>query len=43
MDTTTHAPVPPNAPTTLVEAIRYFSDPDTCLKFLTPLRWPKPS
>ncbi len=27
-------------PKTLVEAIRYFSDPDTCLKFLIPLRWP---
>ena len=34
MDTNT-----PN-PTTLVEAIRHFSDPDTCLKFLIPLRWP---
>jgi transposase-like protein len=37
MDTTTHAPVPP---TTLQEAIRYFSDPDICIAFLTPLRWP---
>src|SRR5688572_13091938 len=27
-------------PRTLVEAIRYFSDPDTCLQFLIPLRWP---
>src|SRR5258706_2685218 len=27
-------------PTTLVEAIRYFSDPDTCLKFMMGLRWP---
>jgi transposase-like protein len=27
-------------PTTLVEAIRYFSDPDTCLKFMVALRWP---
>jgi transposase-like protein len=27
-------------PKTLVQSIRYFSDPDTCLKFLTPLRWP---
>lgn len=34
MDTNT-----PN-PTTLVEAIRHFSDPDACLKFLIPLRWP---
>ena len=29
-----------SAPKTLVEAIWYFSDPDTCLKFLIPLRWP---
>ena len=34
MDTETHAP------RTLVEAIRYFSDPDTCLAFMIPLRWP---
>jgi transposase-like protein len=27
-------------PTTLVEAIRYFSDPDVCLKFMIALRWP---
>jgi len=27
-------------PTTLVEAIRYFSDPDICLKFMVALRWP---
>ncbi len=27
-------------PQTLVEAIRYFSDADTCLKFMIPLRWP---
>ena len=27
-------------PKTLVQAIRYFSDPDTCLQFLIPLRWP---
>lgn len=27
-------------PNTLVEAIRYFSDPDICLQFLIPLRWP---
>src|SRR5215211_2395809 len=37
MDTTTNAPV---LPTTLQEAIRYFSDPDICIQFLTPLRWP---
>lgn len=28
-------------PATLVEAIRYFSDPDVCLAFLVALRWPK--
>lgn len=28
------------SPKTLTEAIRYFSDPDTCLKFMIPLRWP---
>lgn len=30
----------PAAPKTLVEAIRYFSDPDVCLKFMVELRWP---
>ena len=34
MDTNT-----PN-PTTLVEAIRHFSDPDACLNYLIPIRWP---
>src|SRR5260370_35166670 len=29
-----------NAPETLVEAVRYFSDPDVCLSFLAGLRWP---
>jgi transposase-like protein len=29
-----------NAPTTLLEAIRYFSDPDVCLNFMVKLRWP---
>lgn len=29
-----------HTPNTLVEAIRYFSNPDTCLQFLIPLRWP---
>ncbi len=29
-----------NLPTTLVEAVRYFSDPDTCLNFMVSLRWP---
>lgn len=28
-------------PTTLLEAIRYFADPDTCLKFVAHLRWPE--
>lgn len=28
------------APTTLLEAIRYFSDPDVCIKFVSSLRWP---
>jgi transposase-like protein len=27
-------------PKTLIEAIRYFSDPDTCLNFVASLRWP---
>jgi transposase-like protein len=27
-------------PQTLIEAIRYFSDPDTCLNFVASLRWP---
>jgi hypothetical protein len=30
----------PAAPETLQEAIRYFSDPDTCLAFMVELRWP---
>lgn len=25
---------------TLVEAVRYFSDPDVCLQFMIALRWP---
>ena len=29
-----------NEPTTLVEAIRYFADPDVCLNFMVSLRWP---
>jgi transposase-like protein len=28
-------------PTSLLEAIRYFSDPDTCLQFVAKLRWPQ--
>jgi len=31
---------PPATPKTLQEAIRYFSDPDTCLAFMVSLRWP---
>src|ERR1700740_65399 len=27
-------------PQTLQEAIRYFTDPDVCLKFVADLRWP---
>lgn len=27
-------------PTTLLETIRYFSDPDVCLQFMIDLRWP---
>jgi transposase-like protein len=29
-----------NEPKTLIEAIRYFSDPDVCLNFMVKLRWP---
>ena len=29
-----------NMPQTLMEAIRYFSDADTCIQFMIPLRWP---
>lgn len=28
------------APETLVDAIRYFADPDTCLDFMVTMRWP---
>ena len=28
-----------NEPTTLVEAVRYFSDPDVCLNFMVNIRW----
>lgn len=30
----------PAVPETLVDAIRYFSDPDICLSFMVQLRWP---
>jgi len=29
-----------NEPRTLIEAIKYFSDPDVCLEFVSRLRWP---
>src|SRR5712692_1643180 len=29
------------APKTLLEAVRYFSDPQACLEFLVALRWPR--
>src|SRR5712691_7161834 len=31
---------PKPLPTTLLEAIRYFSDPDVCVDFVAKLRWP---
>ena len=27
-------------PSTLIEAIRYFADPDTCLDYMVESRWP---
>jgi transposase-like protein len=30
----------PSAPETLLEAIRYFADPDICLEFMVAIRWP---
>lgn len=29
-----------NAPSTLLEATRYFTDPDVCLSFMVAIRWP---
>jgi hypothetical protein len=29
-----------NAPKTLIEAVRHFSDPDTCLDYIVGIRWP---
>ena len=29
------------SPETLVEAVRYFSDADTCLSYLIPIPWPQ--
>lgn len=30
----------PAFPATLLQAVRYFEDPDTCLRFMVELRWP---
>jgi ISXO2-like transposase domain/Transposase zinc-ribbon domain len=30
----------PKTPTTLLEAVRYFADPDTCLEYMVASRWP---
>src|SRR4051812_47655703 len=35
----TNAPIP-TTPQTLVDAVRFFSDPDTCLSYFVRLRWP---
>src|SRR2546430_11160262 len=35
------SPTPETPPSTLVEAIRFFQDPDRCLAFLAYLRWPE--
>ncbi len=29
-----------NTPKTLTQAVRYFSDPDVCLAYMVPVRWP---
>jgi transposase-like protein len=29
-----------NTPTTLLDAVRFFKDPDTCLEFMVMIRWP---
>jgi hypothetical protein len=29
-----------NTPSTLIDAIRYFKDPDVCIEFLAAMRWP---
>ena len=39
----TEAPTPQfdeQFPKTLMEAIRHFSDPDACMKFMVEIRWP---
>src|SRR5258706_13630820 len=33
-------PTPPRLPRTLLEAVRYFGNPDTCREFMAELRWP---
>jgi transposase-like protein len=33
-------PVPARLPRTLLEAVRYFGNPDTCREFMAELRWP---
>lgn len=33
--------VPASFPKTLLEAVKYFSDPDTCFAFMCEIRWPK--
>lgn len=37
---TTPAPAAARLPRTLLEAVRYFADPDTSLSFMVALRWP---
>ena len=34
------SPTPHDAPETLLEAIRYFADPDRALAYMVELRWP---
>jgi transposase-like protein len=33
-------PTTPTTPATLVDAVRYFTDPDVCLSFMVAIRWP---
>ncbi len=37
---TSHS-TPARKPRTLIEAIRYFSDPDVCIEYVAKLRWPE--
>ncbi len=32
--------ITPHLPRTLIEAVRFFADPDVCLEFMVQLRWP---